>query len=74
MYVFTIQLNKPPVPFDYYSESAAKKRSKKVKKFEEEIIKKEKKTRNTPKNLKAKKTKDNQIKEVINLQDTNSAS
>jgi len=32
------------VPSDYYSESAAKQRSKKVKKFEEEISKKETKT------------------------------
>jgi len=45
VYVFTIyNLISLPVPSDYYSESAAKQRSKKVKKFEEEISKKETKT------------------------------
>ena len=44
MYVFTIyNLIKPTVPSEYYSESAAKQRSKKVKKFEEEISKKKQK-------------------------------
>ena len=57
------------MPSDYYSESAAKQRSKKVKKFEEEISKKNLK-KNTPKNLKAKKKKDHTIKKIINLQDT----
>jgi len=55
------------VPSDYYSESAAKQRSKKVKKF----LKRKKKN---PKTLKAKKKKDYKIKKIINLQDTNSAS
>ena len=65
MYVFTIyNLIKPPVPSDYYSESAAKQRSKKVKKFEEEISKKNLK-KNTPKNLKAKKKK----KKLYNQED-----
>ena len=58
MYVFTIyNLIKPPVPSDYYSESAAKQRSKKVKKFEEEISKKNLKKKHTQKSESQKETK-----------------